>query len=94
MELKSLGSGADFVAFQDHLGVPTLSVEFIGAERNGFGPYHSSFDTRAYVERVADPGIRTRVVLVRMLGTLALRMAGAEVLPSASHTMRRRFQPR
>jgi N-acetylated-alpha-linked acidic dipeptidase len=81
VDLKTLGSGADFVPFQDHLGVPTLSVEFIGANGYGFGPYHSNYDTRAYVERVADPGFAQGTVLARLLGTLAMRMAGAEVLP-------------
>lgn len=80
-ELKALGSGADFVPFQDHLGIPTLSVEFIGANGYGFGTYHSSYDSRAYVERVADPGFTQGVTMVQVLGTLALRMANAEVLP-------------
>jgi N-acetylated-alpha-linked acidic dipeptidase len=81
VDLKALGSGADFVPFQDHLGVSALSVEFIGANGYGFGPYHSNFDTRAYVDRVADPGFRQGVVQARLLGTLAMRMAGADVLP-------------
>lgn len=80
-ELKALGSGADFVPFQDHLGIPTLSVEFIGANGYGFGTYHSRYDSRAYVERVADPGFRQGVTMVRVLGTLALRMANAPLLP-------------
>jgi N-acetylated-alpha-linked acidic dipeptidase len=80
-ELKPLGSGADFVPFQDHLGVPTLSIEFIGANGYGYGTYHSNFDTRAYVERIADPGFAQGAILSRTLGTLALRMANAEVLP-------------
>jgi N-acetylated-alpha-linked acidic dipeptidase len=78
---KSLGSGADFVPFQDHLGVPSLSIEFIGENGYGFGTYHSNFDSRAYVEKVADPGFRQGVVMVRMLGTLALRLSNADILP-------------
>lgn len=78
---KSLGSGADFVPFQDHLGVPSLSVEFIGANGYGFGTYHSNYDSRAYVEQVADPGFEQGVAMVRVLGTLALRMSNADVLP-------------
>jgi N-acetylated-alpha-linked acidic dipeptidase len=81
VELKALGSGADFVPFQDHLGVPTLSVEFTGPNGYGFGTYHSNHDTRRYVERMADPGFAQGEVLARVLGTLALRMAGADVLP-------------
>lgn len=78
---KSLGSGADFVPFQDHLGVPSLSIEFIGANGYGFGTYHSNSDSRAYVERIADPGFEQGVVMVRMLGTLALRLSNADILP-------------
>ena len=78
---KSLGSGADFVPFQDHLGVPSLSIEFIGANGYGFGTYHSNYDSRAYVEQVADPGFEQGVAMVRVLGTLALRMSNADILP-------------
>ena len=78
---KSLGSGADFVPFQDHLGVPSLSIEFIGANGYGFGTYHSNFDSRAYVDKVADPGFNQGVVMARVLGTLALRLSNAAILP-------------
>ena len=80
-ELKPLGSGADFVPFQDHLGIPTLSLEFIGENGYGFGTYHSNSDSRAYVDRIADPGFRQGAVLSQMLGSVAIRLADAEVLP-------------
>ena len=78
---KALGSGADFVPFQDHVGIPSLSIEFIGANGYGFGTYHSNFDSRAYVEKVADPDFARGVVMSRVLGTLALRMSNAAILP-------------
>src|SRR5688500_8964348 len=78
---KSLGSGADFVPFQDHVGIPSLSIEFIGENGYGFGTYHSNFDSRAYVEKVADPDFAQGVVMSRVLGTLALRMSNAAILP-------------
>ncbi len=79
-DLKPLGSGADFVPFQDHLGVPTMAIEFIGENGYGYCTYHSNYDSRAYVERVADPGFAQGVLMARVLGTLALRMSGAEIL--------------
>ena len=78
---KPLGSGADFVPFQDHLGVPSLSIEFIGENGYGFGTYHSNYDSRAYVEKVADPEFNQGVVMSRVLGALALRLSNAEILP-------------
>jgi len=80
-DLKPLGSGADFVPFQDHLGVPTLAIEFIGENGYGFGTYHTNYDSRAYAERIADPGFTQGVTMAQVLGTMALRMSEADVLP-------------
>ena len=80
-DLKPLGSGADFVPFQDHLGVPTLAIEFIGDNGYGYGTYHTNYDSRAYVEKIADPGFEQGVQMARVLGTMALRMSEATVLP-------------
>lgn len=80
-DLEALGSGADFVPFQDHLGVPTMAIEFIGENGYGYGTYHTNYDARAYVERIADPGFAQGVLMAQVLGSLALRMSEAEVLP-------------
>lgn len=80
-DLKPLGSGADFVPFQDHLGVPTMAIEFIGDNGYGYGTYHTNYDSRAYVEQIADPGFRQGVLMSQVLGTMALRMSEADVLP-------------
>lgn len=80
-DIKALGSGADFVPFQDHLAVPTMAIEFIGDNGYAYGTYHSNYDSRAYVERVADPGFQQGVLMSQLLGTMALRMSEADVLP-------------
>jgi N-acetylated-alpha-linked acidic dipeptidase len=79
VELAALGSGADFVAFQDFLGLPTLQMEF--DFEGSYGPYHSNYDTRQYVERHVDPGFRVSQTLARVLGFTVMRLATAEVLP-------------
>jgi N-acetylated-alpha-linked acidic dipeptidase len=76
---ETLGSGADFVPFQDHLGVPTLSLEF--GSLTAYGAYHSAYDTRRYFERYVDPGYRRGRALAELLGRVALRVAEAPVLP-------------
>jgi N-acetylated-alpha-linked acidic dipeptidase len=80
-ELSALGSGADFVAFQDYLGIPTLALEFLFEGGYGFGAYHSSYDSRAYMERVVDPTFSHGVSLARLLGSAVMRFASAPVLP-------------
>jgi N-acetylated-alpha-linked acidic dipeptidase len=85
VELDPLGSGADFVPFQDYLGLPTLSVEY-GIE-GSYGSYHSSYDTRRYMETFGDPGWRYGRALGELLGRLTMRLASAEALPLRySHT--------
>ncbi|HUE87503.1 MAG TPA: M28 family peptidase [Vicinamibacterales bacterium] len=81
VELSALGSGADFVAFQDYLGIPTLALEYLFEGGYGFGAYHSSYDNRYYMERVSDPGFRYGVELARVLGVTVMRLAAAPVLP-------------
>ena len=78
-ELAALGSGADFVAFQDFLGLPTLQMEF--DFEGSYGPYHSNYDTRQFVERHTDPGFVVSQTLARVLGLTVMRLASAEVLP-------------
>ena len=79
VELAALGSGADFVAFQDFLGLPTLQMEF--DFEGSYGPYHSNFDTRQYVEKHADPGFHVVQSLARVLGLATMRLASADLLP-------------
>ena len=89
-ELKALGSGADFVPFQDFLGLPTLSLEYKATSGYSYGPYHSNYDTRRFVERVADPGFQRGAQLARLLGTVALRLGESQILPFRfSHYARR-----
>ena len=79
MELAALGSGADFVAFQDFLGLPTLQMEF--DFEGSYGPYHSNYDTRRFVERHVDPGFKVSETLARVLGLTVMRLASTELLP-------------
>jgi N-acetylated-alpha-linked acidic dipeptidase len=79
VELAALGSGADFVAFQDFLGLPTLQMEF--DFEGSYGTYHSNFDTRWFVEQFSDPGFAVARTITQVLGLAAMRLASAEVLP-------------
>lgn len=79
VDLAALGSGADFVAFQDYLGLPTLQMEF--DFEGSYGTYHSNYDTRWFAEHFADPGFQVGTTLVQILGFSVMRLASAEVLP-------------
>jgi N-acetylated-alpha-linked acidic dipeptidase len=79
VELAALGSGADFVAFQDYLGLPTLSVQY--DFEGSYGTYHSNYDSRYYVEHFSDPGFHVARTLAQVFGVIVMRLANASVLP-------------
>ncbi len=53
-DLEALGSGADFVPFQDFVGLPTLSLELLFRGGWSFGAYHSNYDNRYWMMRHGD----------------------------------------
>ena len=79
VELKNLGSGADFVAFQDYLGLPTLSVQY--DFEGSYGTYHSNYDTRWYAEHYVDPGLGLTTSLAGLFGRAVMRLGNAQILP-------------
>ncbi len=79
VDLAPLGSGADFVPFQDHLGLPALSIEY--GIPGSYGSYHSAYDTRQWMQTFGDPGWGYGVKLANTLGRAVLRLASAPVLP-------------
>jgi N-acetylated-alpha-linked acidic dipeptidase len=72
-----LGSGSDYTAFLDHVGVPSFEVGF----STPGGEYHTSYDDTVMMERFLDPGYLGHQAASRMSGTLVLRLANADVLP-------------
>ncbi len=79
VELAALGSGADFVAFQDYLGLPTLSLQY--DFEGSYGAYHSNYDSRYYVEHFSDPGFHVARTLAQVFGVTVMRLADSAVLP-------------
>lgn len=76
-DVGSLGSGSDYTAFVDHLGVPSLDVRFEGLHGN----YHSMYDDFDFMDRVVDPGFAYHATATELWSRLALRLAEAEVVP-------------
>jgi N-acetylated-alpha-linked acidic dipeptidase len=72
-----IGSGSDHTVFLNHLGVPTIGLTFDGP----YGVYHSVYDGFFWMNRFGDPGYRYHVLSSRIWGTLALRLANADILP-------------
>ena len=78
--LGPLGSGSDYSAFVQHLGVPSLNIGFSGEGDQG-GVYHSAYDSFDHYVRFGDPKFEYGVALAQTAGRLALRAADADVQP-------------
>jgi N-acetylated-alpha-linked acidic dipeptidase len=79
LRLSALGSGSDYSAFIDHLGIASLDAGFFG-EGEG-GDYHSLYDSWDHTNRFSDPGFKYGVALSEVTGHTVLRFADADVLP-------------
>jgi N-acetylated-alpha-linked acidic dipeptidase len=77
MRLDPLGSGSDYTAFLDHLGIASLDFSFSGP----YGVYHSVYDNFRWSSRFGDPEFVYHAAAARYYGLVAMRLASAEVLP-------------
>jgi N-acetylated-alpha-linked acidic dipeptidase len=78
LPIGALGSGSDYSAFVQHLGIAALNVGFGGEGQVG-GVYHSAYDTYEYYSRFGDPGFAYAPALAKTIGRMILRMADSEV---------------
>jgi len=78
--LSALGSGSDFSAFLEHLGIASLNLGF-GDEDDDEGIYHSQYDSFDHYMRFGDPTFEYGLALSKVVGHIVLRSADANVLP-------------
>jgi N-acetylated-alpha-linked acidic dipeptidase len=76
-QLTPLGSGSDYTAFLDHLGVPAVDMNFGGK----YGVYHSIFDNFFWMEKFCDPDFTVHTMAARLYTLYAMRAASADAVP-------------
>lgn len=77
--ISALGSGSDYSAFLQHLGIASFNVGFGGEGRGG--EYHSNFDTFDHYTQYKDPTFEYGIALIQVCGRLTLRLAQADIPP-------------
>jgi N-acetylated-alpha-linked acidic dipeptidase len=80
LAIGALGSGSDYSAFLQHLGLTTLSIEYEG-EDDQDGVYHSNYDSFDHYVRFGDPSFAYGIAEAQTAGHIMLRVADAPVLP-------------
>ncbi|MDQ3744736.1 MAG: M28 family peptidase [Acidobacteriota bacterium] len=79
LRIAALGSGSDYTAFIDHLGIASLNLGYGGED--GGGSYHSIYDSFDHYTRFIDPTFDYGVALSQTAGRVVLRFADADTLP-------------
>ena len=77
LAVTRIGSGSDHTVFINHVGLPVVSMGFDGP----YGVYHSAYDSHHWIKTIGDPGFRYHHLMTDLWGSMALRLANAEVLP-------------
>ncbi|TRM68157.1 hypothetical protein BD626DRAFT_424829 [Schizophyllum amplum] len=76
-----LGSGSDYTAFVQRMGVTSGDMGMKGTSRSPAYHYHSIFDSQRWQEMYADPGFHRHVAVAKLLGLQTLRLASDVILP-------------
>jgi N-acetylated-alpha-linked acidic dipeptidase len=75
--ISALGSGSDYSAFLEHAGIPSMDMGFTG----DYGVYHSVYDDFYWMRHFGDPNFVYHATMARIIGTIALRLDEADILP-------------
>jgi N-acetylated-alpha-linked acidic dipeptidase len=79
LRIDALGSGTDYTAFLDHLGIATLDLGYQGEDKQGI--YHSIYDDFFWFTHFSDSEFVYGRALSQTLGTAVMRLADAQLLP-------------
>ncbi|HEY1910562.1 MAG TPA: transferrin receptor-like dimerization domain-containing protein, partial [Vicinamibacterales bacterium] len=75
----ALGSGSDYTAFLDHIGITSMDMGLGGP--GGDGSYHSTYDNQTWFRKYIDPTFKYSVLATQTTGVALLRLADADMLP-------------
>jgi N-acetylated-alpha-linked acidic dipeptidase len=79
LRIGAMGSGSDYTAFLDHLGIASLNIGYGGED--GGGIYHSIYDDFYWYTTFSDKDFSYGRSLAQTGATAVLRAADADILP-------------
>jgi N-acetylated-alpha-linked acidic dipeptidase len=79
LRLGPLGSGSDYTAFLDHLGIASADLEFQDEDDSGI--YHSIYDDFYWYTHFSDTSFEYGRALSQTIGTAVMRFADSDLLP-------------
>ena len=78
--ISTMGSGSDFTAFQDFVGIPSIDVGFGAGPKDPVYHYHSNYDSFWWMDNFGDPGFKYHATIARILALLAAKLVEEPVI--------------
>ncbi|HZS58884.1 MAG TPA: transferrin receptor-like dimerization domain-containing protein [Gemmatimonadaceae bacterium] len=79
LRIGALGSGSDYSAFVQHLGVASANLGYGGEDRSGI--YHSIYDDFYWYTHFDDTNFVYARALAQTIGTAVMRLSDAQLIP-------------
>ncbi len=76
VSITDLGSGSDYTAFLDHVGVPSMSIGFGGP----YGVYHAMHDNFFWMENFGDPAFAYHATMAKIGGLMLMEFGDRPLL--------------
>jgi N-acetylated-alpha-linked acidic dipeptidase len=80
LRIGALGSGSDYSAFIQHLGIASANLGY-GGESPSSGVYHSIYDDFYWYTHFGDTSFVYERALAQTIGTAVMRLSDAEIIP-------------
>ena len=79
-DIKTMGSGSDFTAFQDFAGIPSADFAFTPSKNSPVYHYHSNYDSFAWMDSYGDPDWHYHVAATKVLALFAATLIETPVI--------------
>mmetsp|Transcript_26132 Transcript_26132/g.104572 ORF Transcript_26132/g.104572 Transcript_26132/m.104572 type:complete len:440 (+) Transcript_26132:1021-2340(+) len=79
--LGTVGSGSDYTAFVDNLGIPSVDFSFKSPDGRQYGTYHSIYDSFTYIDSGLSGGWDLHATASALFALTIYRLADRDVVP-------------
>lgn len=79
-KIRTMGSGSDFTAFQDHAGIPCIDMGFGANDKSPVYHYHSNFDSFYWTDNFGDPGWHYHATIAKVWNLLTAKLANEPII--------------
>ena len=78
--IRTMGSGSDFTAFQDFAGIPSVDMGFGGSPIDPVYHYHSNYDSSHWMDKFGDPGFHYHVAITKVWALFAASLVESPII--------------